>query len=179
MIKKLLATGALAGALLLTGGTMAAAGPLPYTGAEVDTDTVVAGGEVCFTSDATDLEPGTPIDVTVTPSAGVTVSGEVVVDENGTFTFCVTTPANAAPGTTYTGTATGTDTDGDTYSFGYTVTIAAAPADGAPAGGGGAALPITGGADTTAVLWFGAGALALGGAAIAVAAVTRRKSAQI
>ena len=185
MIKKLLAVGALAGALILAGGSAAMAvivtpspSASPYTGGQVQENTVAPGGTVTYTSGPTNLAPGTPITVSVNPSTGVAVSGPVVVAANGTFTFSVTVPANATPGSTYTGTATGTDAGGDRYTFGFTIKIAAAPADGRSAADGAAALPPTGGADTSALLWFGAGALALGGAAIGVVTMTRRKAVQ-
>lgn len=173
MLKKLLATGALTGALILAGAT----GAVAYTGDDVQSDTVAPGSAVTFTSEPTGLDEGTEIAITVDGPTAVSLAavttGTTTVGADGLFSFDVTVPADAPAGAEYTGSATGTDAD-STYTLAFEITVAAAPADGAAPG-----LPVTGGADTSAVLWFGAGALVLGGAAVAVAAVTRRKSAQI
>ena len=60
----------------------------------------------------------------------------------------------------------------DTFLQTLALTVTAVPADGGAGGG----LADTGAADLTPVLWFGAGAIALGAAAAGVVAVTRRNA---
>ncbi|WP_169079418.1 hypothetical protein [Microcella alkalica] len=168
MIARLLATGALAGALVLTGS--AAAFAAEYTGGSVNTNTVAAGGTVTFTSVETGLDEGTDVTASLTCGSTVTAIDGVTVGADGIITFTATVPA----GTTGSCTLSVSADDGvDTYLQTLSLTVAAAPVD----GGAGDGLAETGAADLTPVLWFGAGAVVLGAAAAGVVAATRRRSA--
>lgn len=187
MLKKSISAAALAAALILAPSAAFAVSasptPSPYAGQDTQSDTAAPGAPVTFTSEQTNLEQGTPIDITVDGPTSVTFQTAVLstssteVGADGTFSFTVTTPADAAPGSVYTGEATGTDDLLNTYTLDFTITIAAADADGEAEGDGdGAGLPVTGAADTGALVWFGLGALALGVAAVSVVAVKRRQT---
>lgn len=167
MISRILATSALAGALLIAGATGASAAE--YTGGTVSATTVAAGGTVTFTSVATGLEPGTAVTANLTCGTTVTPITGATVGSTGVITFTATVPASA----TGTCTLAVAANDGvDTFSATQTITIAAVPADGGAGGG----LAVTGATDLTPALWFGAGAIALGAAAAGVVAVTRRNA---
>lgn len=177
MITRILATSALAGALVLTGATAASA--VDYTGASVSATTAGPGSTVTFTSPATGIAPGTTANISIDgPRAAeetvITASvktGTDTFDANGVVSFRFTIPTSAQPGDRYTVSVTAND-GVDTYTGTQVVTVAGVPADGGA--GAGAGLPATGGADLTPALWFGAGAIALGAAAAGVVAVTRR-----
>lgn len=169
MITRILATSALAGALVLTAATAASAAD--YTGGSVSTTTVAAGGTFTFTSVETAVDEGTAVEADLACGTNVTdISGETVGD-NGVISFAVRVPTDVSGTCTLSVAA---DDGVDTFSDEVTITIAAAPADGGATPGDG--LAATGGADLTPALWFGAGAIALGAVAAGVIAITRRNS---
>lgn len=167
MISRILATSALAGALIFAGASAASA--VEYTGGTVSATTVAAGGTVTFTSVATGLEPGTAVTASLTCGTDVTAITGVAVGTDGVISFTATVPADASGTCTL---AVAANDGVDTFSATQTITIAAAPAD----GGAGDELAETGATDLTPALWFGAGAIALGAAAAGVVAVTRRNA---
>jgi len=175
MITRMLATTALAGAIVLTGATAASA--VDYTGGSVSATTAGPGATVTFTSPETGIDEGTVANISIDgPRAAeetvITASvktGTDTFDANGVVSFRFTIPTSAAAGDTYTVSVTADD-GVDTYTGTQVVTVAAVPAD----GGSGDGLAETGSADLTPVLWFGAGAIVLGAAAAGVVAVTRR-----
>ncbi|GAA1701655.1 hypothetical protein GCM10009792_22460 [Microcella alkalica] len=168
MITRILATSALAGALLLTGA--AAANAVDYTGGTVSATTVAAGGSVTFTSVQTGLASGTAVTASLTCGTTVTPITGATVGSTGVISFTATVPASATGACTLNVAAN----DGvNTFTAAQTITIAAVPSDGGATGGG---LAETGAADLTPALWFGAGAIALGAAAAGVVAVTRRNA---
>lgn len=169
MISRILATSALAGALILGGATAASAAS--YTGGTVSATTVAAGGTVTFTSVATGIAPGTPVTANLTCGTTVTPITGGTVNASGVITVAATVPA----GTTGTCSLAVAANDGvDTFSQTVTITVTGVPADGGANAGGG--LAVTGAADLTPALWFGAGALLLGAAAAGVVTVTRRNA---
>ena len=170
MLKKFVATGALAAALLLGAP---AAGALAYTPTPVGgTSTVTAGGTVTFSFSG--WLPGEPVTITVSGETSVQLAVDTSItktaDADGEFSLAITAPADAPAGSTYTITATGTGANEAALTQTATFTIAAADAD---AGG----LPVTGAADTGALVWFGLGALALGAAAVTTVTLKRRQPA--
>lgn len=180
MLKKTATAAAIAAALVLApAGAAFAEITEPYAGQETQSNTVAPGATVTFTSDETGLLPGTEIDIVVDGPTSVTFSNVVLstatttVDADGTFSFGVTIPADAAAGSVYEGVASGTDEEQNSYTLLFDITVAAADSDAGPVGGG---LPDTGAADTGALIWFGLGALALGVAAVAVVAFKRRQT---
>lgn len=163
---------ALGGLLAVAGGSAAVAAPAgsgiapaskPYTGEDTVQNFGAPGTPVNFLT-FTNLNAGSTALVSV--EGGATQS--VVVGENGELAFTVTVPESAAPGSNVAVTATSGDT-----AVAFSVGVTAVPAiDLVPI-----SSPAPGG-DPAAIIWFGAGALALAGAAVTVGAVTRRSRAQ-
>lgn len=187
MLKKTATAAAIAATLILAPAGVAFATPLPslpngvqepYAGQETQSNTVAPGATVTFTSDQTNLLPGTEIEITVDGPTTVEFTTAVLststttVGADGTFSFGVQIPASAATGSVYTGVAEGGDQADNTYVLNFTINVAAVDDDAA----GGDELQVTGAADTGALIWFGLGALALGVAAVSVVAVKRRQT---
>lgn len=170
MLKKFVATGALAAALLLGAP---AAGALAYTPTPVGgSSTVAPGGTVTFAFAG--WLPSESITFTISGPTTVQLAVDTTITKTanaqGEASLAITAPADAPAGATYTITATGTGANEAALTQTATFTIAAADAD---AGG----LPVTGGADTGALVWFGLGALALGAAAVTTVTLKRRQTA--
>lgn len=180
MVRKIVISAALTAVFALGFGSAASAipspSPSPYTGQETQANTAAPGATVTFTSEDTGLPENSPIVIevdgptTVTFQSAVASTSSTTVNADGTFTFGVIVPANAPAGAVYEGTASG-ELDEISYELNFTITVVT------PAADGGAGLPNTGPVDTSALLWFGAGALALGIAAVTVVAAKRRKTA--
>jgi LPXTG-motif cell wall-anchored protein len=171
MLKKFVATGALAAALLLGAP---AAGALAYTPTPVGgSSTVAAGGTVTFAFSG--WLPNANVSFTVSGPTSVQLAVDTSITKaanaSGELSLAITAPSDAPAGATYTITATGTGANEAALTQTATFTIAAADAD-ADAGG----LPVTGAADTGALVWFGLGALALGAAAVTTVTLKRRQT---
>lgn len=179
MRHSVIAAVALAGALALGVSAPAVAQTeSPYSGQPVQNEVVAPGGVVAISSGPTGLQPDTVITILIDGPTAVTIStavqttAQTVVDANGEFTFGVQVPADAPAGAQYTGTASGTDDLDVTFVLDFEIVIAGAADDAAPDAGD---LPFTGAASTTAIVWFGIGALVLG-ATIVVAVMLRRRA---
>jgi LPXTG-motif cell wall-anchored protein len=171
MLKKTLTAVAIAGALLFTGAAGAnAAGDYPVgVTVTAGSATITVGGSTTVTATGlgeletvyfgTDGTPGGSVS-SIVRAAGTGPVAKPVVDGSASATFT----ASAA------GTFTIAVSDGETVLGTTTVTVAAAGS------GGGGTLPATGSEIPAAAIWLGAGAIGIGGIAIA-AAVARRRAA--
>ncbi|HET8958368.1 MAG TPA: LPXTG cell wall anchor domain-containing protein [Microcella sp.] len=168
MLKKFAATGVLAAALLLGAP---AAGAMAYVPTPVGgSSTVAPGGSLTLAYEG--FAANSQVLFTVAGPTSVTLAVDTTTTKTtnaqGEVELAVTIPSTAAAGSTYTVTANGSGAE-QSLTQTATITVAAADAD---AGG----LPVTGAADTGAIVWFGLGALALGAAAVSVVAVKRRQT---
>jgi len=164
---------ALGGLIAVAGGSAAYGAPAgsgiapaakPYTGEDTVQNFGAPGAPVNFLARTT-LTSGTVVNLLVSGASAQTA----VVGENGDLAFTVTVPESAAPGSTVPVTATAGD-----VVVPFAIEVTSVPAlDLVPV-----STPAQGG-DATAIVWFGAGALALAGAAVTVGAVTRRSRAQV
>ena len=173
-----LAGGALAlgGLLAVAGGSAAVASPAgsgiapaakPYTGEDTTQNFGAPGSPVNFLLRSPFLS-GTVVSIMVQGASAEATTA--VVGTDGDLAFTVTVPESATPGSTLAVTATSGD-----IVLPASVEVTSVPAiDLAPI----SSTPAQGG-DATAIIWFGAGALALAGAAVTVGAVTRRSRAEV
>ncbi|WP_166874688.1 sortase [Salinibacterium sp. ZJ450] len=170
MMKKTLATAALALLAVLAVPTAASAAYVPAADVVVADNTVVAGAATNVGIAAGSFTPAEPVTFSVTGEGSATlailraatVSLTKAAAADGSTSVKVTLPANASG--TYTLTATG-GTSGNVA----TAAITAVAADGSAT-----ALPRTGGEIPFAVIWIAAGAVALGVVLVAVLTLRRR-----
>jgi hypothetical protein len=164
-------------ALVLAG----ASGAQAYAGGGVDTNTAGPGSQVNYASPRTGVAPGTDafieVDGPLAREQGQIVGASVLkktlkVGEDGVIRFGFIVPIDAPPGAKYIITVSADDGI-NSFSDTSSITVAGAPVDRVVTTAGGA-LGFTGGADLTAALWFGTGALVIGGVAAATA-VSRRQ----
>lgn len=163
---------ALGGLLAIAGGSAAYSAPAgsgiapatkPYTGEDTVQNFGAPGVPVDFLTHT--FPSGTAVNILV---AGVSAQ-TAVVSETGELAFTVTVPESATPGSVVPVTVTAGD-----VVVPFSIEVTAVPAI--------ELLPVSTpaqGGDATAMIWFGAGALALAGAAVTVGAVTRRSRAQV
>ena len=158
---------------LALGLSVAATSPalaVSYTGGSLSSNSSAPGGTVSYTSNATGFDESTQATVTLTCPTGTDVD-TAPFGNDGILRVTVALPSDLAAGDECTLTVAASNQT-DTFSDTRTITIAGAPADGGQSNDDG--LPNTGSENVAPLAWFGAGALALGIAAVVVGVVTRR-----
>jgi len=175
MFKKTFAAIAVAGVLVLGGASAASADANypPATNISASDTTPTVGQPITIT--VTGLGDLPVVFFSVTPSNGASLASIVATSASAGLEKPVVNGSASVQFTAQTaGTFTVSVSDGEQVIRSIQIVVAAA---GSNAGAGSDDLARTGGADTAAFLWIGAGALGLGGIAVAAAAARRRVSA--
>ncbi|MCC2034070.1 LPXTG cell wall anchor domain-containing protein [Microbacterium allomyrinae] len=174
MFKKTLSVVGIAAALILGSAAAATAYTIPPGGLEAS-DTTIAPGET-ITLTVNDIEGETS--ATFTATGGPSTLASIVL-ASSTSSSVTKTVADGSASASFTPQAAGeytvTATGGFGTEFGSVVITVTAPA----AAGGTGTLPSTGGSVPAAAIWFGAGALGLGGIAVAAGVARKRASSKV
>jgi hypothetical protein len=175
MFKKTLTVVGIAAAFVLGSSAAAVADDYPVDAPVTVSDTTPAPGQP-VTITATDLGDYETVTFS-TSGAGASLSSIVLAAGSGVSVDKPVTDGTASA--TFSSSQAGTfvvsvSAGGEVLSS-VTLTVAAAAGAGGGTGGG---LPATGGSVPAAVIWAGAGAIGLGGIAVAAVAARRRAAAK-
>ncbi|WP_213814523.1 hypothetical protein [Glaciihabitans sp. dw_435] len=182
MKTRIAAVAVLAAALALT-ATTAANADETYP-SDISANTAAPGADITFSAPETGEAPGTPANISLTGdlaaeeatiTAASTLTSTVAVAADGSLTFDVSLPTNAAPGSTYTLAVSADDGVGASFNQTQTLTVAAVPADTAADAADGTTdgLAETG-TDSLPYFWFGGGLLVIGAGFITAMTIVRR-----